>query len=84
MREANLPKTPHDASMVILPKESPPMSHPLDVEVVKTKCHQGVGVAARRGHALKRLKNGKNREILVKKGERNSENGCWLEESSRP
>jgi hypothetical protein len=79
-----LAKNSHDASMVILPKESPPMSHPLDVEVVKTKCHQGVEVAARRGHALKGLKNGENREFLVKKGEKNSRDGCWLEKESRP
>jgi hypothetical protein len=74
-----LAKNPHNVGMVVLSKKSPPVSHPLDAEVVETKRHQGVGIAARRGHALKGPKNGENREILVKKGERNSKNGCWLE-----
>jgi hypothetical protein len=70
-KRGKLAKKSHNVGVVILSKKSPPMSHPLDAEVVKTKCHQGVGVAARRGHVLKRLKNGENREILVKKGEKN-------------
>ena len=40
-----LAKNSYDVSMVILPKESPPMSHPLGAEVVKTKHHRGVEIA---------------------------------------
>jgi hypothetical protein len=59
--------------MVILSKKSPPMSHPLNAEIMEMKRHHGVGIVTGGGHGPKRLKNGKNGEILVKKGERNSE-----------
>jgi hypothetical protein len=58
------------------------MSHPLNAKVVKTKHHQGVGITTQGGHGPKRLKNGKNGEFLVKKEEKNSRDGCWLEEGS--
>jgi hypothetical protein len=65
--------------MVILSKKSPPMSHPLNTEIMETKRHQGVGIITRRGHGPKRPKNEKNEEFLVKRGEEDSKNGCWLE-----
>jgi hypothetical protein len=74
-----LTKEPHDVGMVVLSKKSPPMSHPLNAEIVEMKYHQGVGIITRGGHGPKGLKNGKNGEILVKKEEGNSENGCWFE-----
>jgi hypothetical protein len=54
--------------MVILSKKSPPMSHPLNTEIMETKRHQGVGIITRRGHGPKRPKNEKNEEFLVKRG----------------
>jgi hypothetical protein len=65
--------------MVILSKKSPPMSHPLDAEIMEMKRHQGAGIVTGGGHGPKRLKNEKNGEFLVKKGEKKSRNGCWFE-----
>jgi hypothetical protein len=55
------------------------MSHPLNTEIMETKRHQGVGIITRRSHGPQRPENEKNEEFLVKRGEENSKNGCWLE-----